>query len=597
MNPNIVTSAPLLDGAKIMIADRKSYGTVALFIFCAWVLFANLGGAALFEPDEGRNAEIAREILLLRDWVTPHYDFIPRLDKPVLYFDLVALSYKLFGISEWSARLPSALAAFACLSLTYGFARSLYGRWAALWSTLILLTSGGFFGLSRVVILDMLLTLFMTLALCCFFWGQRAVDRGNGKVPFLLMHAALGAATLTKGPIGVLLPAAVIVFHLFLTKRWMLLRHMEFALGIPLFLLTVAPWYVLVEMRNPGYLNHFFWQENVARFTTTQFRRSGPWYYFIAMLSMGFLPWSVLLPTLIVRSWKPWRDDARLLLILWIALPLLFFSLSSSKLFHYILPIYPALAIIVGAHAAEVLADSSIKTRWLLSFAAGFYFLAWFLVILALQWPEFFPSRLRPHIPAAFAGTSIPLVIGMLAVLLLVLLGIQWRLRRRQTFLYAATCMGFTLFVLCAEPIVATVASHRSSKLLAEKAASFIRDEDQLVIYEGYPSSLPFYLNIQRPIWIVWSGTKSKVLGSDYVAQRRPKPVAGYGQVLLTFEEFAALWRTSKDRFVVFVDSGDMDRFELLAGAPPRVLLKIADTVLVENRGAGRHASDDDQKR
>jgi predicted membrane-bound mannosyltransferase len=115
-------------------ADSPRYWTIALFIFSVWVFVSNLGVAALIEPDEGRNAEIAREILLLRDWVTPHYDFIARLDKPILFFDLVALSYKVFGISEWSARLPSALTAFGCLSLTYFLSRSLFGRWAALWS-------------------------------------------------------------------------------------------------------------------------------------------------------------------------------------------------------------------------------------------------------------------------------------------------------------------------------------------------------------------------------------------------------------------------------------------------------------------------------
>ena len=596
MSTNIITPAPVPDGANIATAGRNAYWTAGVFIFCTWVLFTNLGGAALFEPDEGRSAEIGREVLLLGDWLTPHYDFIPRLDKPILYFDLVALSYKFFGISEWSARLPSVLAGLACLALTYGLARSLYGAWAALWSTLILLTSGGFFGLSRVAILDMHLTFFMTSALCCFFWGQRSVDSGKGRIPFLLMYAALGAATLTKGPIGLLLPAAVISFHLLLTKRWVVLRHMEFALGIPLFLLTAAPWYVLAELRNPGYLNHFFWQENVARFTTTQFGRGAPWYYFIAVLSAGFLPWTIFLPTTIARLWKQWGGEEQLFLVLWIALPLLFFSLSSSKLFHYILPIYPALAIVVGARVTDILKDSSTQFRWLLPPAAGFYFLAAFLVILVVQWPEFLPDRLRPYIPAAFAATSIPLVIGMLVALVLALLGIKGRLWRRQKILHAATCTGFMLFVLCAEPIVTTVAFHRSSKLLAEKAASFIGDEDRLVLYEGYPSSLPFYLNLQRPMWVVWSGTKSKVLGSDYVARRRPKPAAGYGQVLFTREEFAALWRTSRERFVVFIDSSDVDRFERLVGAPPRVLLEFADTVLLANRGAGGSANDDDQK-
>ncbi len=165
---------------------------------CGFYLL-DLGGAALIEPDEGRNAEIAREILLLKDWVTPHYDFIPRLDKPILFFGLVAVSYKLFGISEWAARLPSALAALACLCITYRFASSLFGRRAGLWSALILLSSIEFFALSRTVLMDMTLTCFISLALWSFCLGQRGLESGQGKSRFLLMYFAMGIATLTQG--------------------------------------------------------------------------------------------------------------------------------------------------------------------------------------------------------------------------------------------------------------------------------------------------------------------------------------------------------------------------------------------------------------
>jgi 4-amino-4-deoxy-L-arabinose transferase-like glycosyltransferase len=575
------------------IADSSRYWTIAFFIFSAWVLFSNLGGAALFEPDEGRNAEIAREILLLKDWVTPYFDFIPRLDKPILFFDLVALSYKLFGISEWSARLPSALAALGCLFLTYGFAQSVFGRLAALWSALILLTSLEFFVLSRIVILDMLLTFFLTLALCCFFLGQRGVERGQGKVQFLLMYAAMGAATLVKGPIGIMLPAAVIVFYLVFTKRWMLVHHMRLPLGIALFLLTAAPWYILVEYRNPGYVHHFLWEENVARFATSQFKRSGSWYYFIVVLSGGFLPWTVMLPTTIANLWKRSLDGERLFVILWIALPLLGFSLSSSKLPHYILPIFPALAIVVGMTIAKVLTDSSAKTSWLLSFPAVFFFLLSIVVTFLALWPQFLPDRLQGYVHATFSGTSIRQFIAIVVALILVLVGIKRRLWGLQIFPYAATCIGFAVFILCAEPILAQVSLNRSSKQLAEKAVSFIRDKDQLVLYGGYPSSLPFYLNIQRPIWVVWSGDSRRVLGSDYVAKERPEPAPGYGKVLYIHEEFAGLWKTSKQRFVVFVDSGAVDRFERLIGTQPRILFRLGDTVLVENRGAEREDGND----
>jgi len=584
MTTPIVEPVLPVDDVSKETGGPANYWTIGLLIFSVWVLFSNLGSVALFEPDEGRNAEIAREILLLKDWVTPHYDFIPRLDKPIFFFDLVALSYKLFGISEWSARLPSALAALACLSLTYGFARSVFGRWPALWSALILLTSIEFFALSRVVILDMLLTCFLTAALYCFFLGQRGVGGGQRKIKFLLMYAAMGAATLTKGPIGFLLPAAVIFLYLLIAKRWMLLRHMEIPYGVLLFILIAASWYMLAELRNPGYLRHFLWEENVARFATQQFKRGGPWYYFLLVLTAGFFPWSALLPTALAESWKRSLKRQYLFLILWIVVPLVFFSLSSSKLPHYILPIYPALAIILGTAVANLLTESSAKANRVLWFPAGAFFLLSLVLTLAGLWPQFFPSRLQPYIHGSFSPTPIVMLVGLGMTPILALISIRKNLWAKQEFLYAATAIGFALFVLFAAPIVRTVSSIRSSKQLAEKAARFIRDEDRLVLYEGYPSSLPFYLNIQRPIWVVWSGKKSKVLGSDYVAKKRPDPAPGYGQILFTYEEFAELWKTSKHRFAVFVDSGAVDRLELLVGSPPKILLKVGETVLVENR-------------
>jgi 4-amino-4-deoxy-L-arabinose transferase-like glycosyltransferase len=301
----------------------------------------------------------------------------------------------------------------------------------------------------------------------------------------------------------------------------------------------------------------------------------------------------MMLPTTISNLWKHSLDGERLFVILWIALPLLGFSLSSSKLPHYILPIFPALAIVVGMTVAKVLTDSSAKTSWLLSFPAVFFFLLSIVVTFLALWPQFLPDRLQGYVHATFAGTSIRQFIAIVVALILVLVGIKRRLWGRQIFPYAATCIGFAVFILCAEPILATVSLNRSSKQLAEKAVSFIRDKDQLVLYAGYPSSLSFYLNIQRPIWVVWSGNSRRVLASDYVAKERPEPAAGYGKVLYTWEEFAELWKTSKQRFVVFMDSGAVDRFERLVGTQPRILFRLGDTVLVENRGAERENGND----
>ena len=562
-------------------SEPARYWALGLLLFCVWILFNNLGGAALFEPDEGRNAEIAREILLLKDWVTPHYDFIPRLDKPIFFFGLVALSYKLLGISEWAARLPSALAALACLCITYRFASSLFGRRAGLWSALILLSSMEFFALSRAVIMDMTLTCFISLALWSFCLAQRGGEIGAGKIQFLLMYVAMGIATLLKGPIGFLLPAAVIGVYLLLTKRWSLLRHMQIPLGIALLILTAAPWYLAAESRNPGYLRYFLWEENVHRFTSTQFNRSGPWFYFIGVLAGGFFPWTVLLPATITDLGKRALKGEHLFLSLWVAIPLLFFSLSSSKLPHYILPIYPPLAIILAAVIAKALTDSAVKKKRILWIPLATFCLVSFAITLTVLWPDFLPDRFQAYIHEHFSRRpAFSGIIGLqlIPVLALLITDEGWA---KQQFLYPATAIGFALLVLCANPIWIAVSLNRSSKLLAERVGPSIHTDDQLVLYGDYPSSLPFYLNIQRPIWVIAPADSSKILGSDYVARQRPEPAAGYGKVLYTREEFAALWKDSKHRLVVFIKSSAVDRLE---GRTPSIIARVGEISVVTNK-------------
>ena len=584
---------PLVEQSRAQPAGPAPLGVIALFIFFVWVLLSTLGGAALFEPDEGRNAEIAREILLLKDWVTPHYDFIPRLDKPMLFFDFVAVSYKLFGISEWSARLPSALAALGCLLLTYRFSRALWAGSVALWSTLILFTSVGFFALSRIVILDMLFTFFLTLALCCFFVGQSQVDGGKARGQFLVMYAAIGAATMTKGPIGFLLPAATIFVYILLTRQWLLLRHMELPFGILLFLTLSASWYLLAEARNPGFVHHFLWEENFARFATTRFNRTQPWYFYILTLPAGFFPWSVFLPGALAGLWKLPLTRERLFLALWAGWPLLIFSLSSSKMFHYILPIFPPLAMIVGESIARAF-QMSPKRLVLAAFPVISLLLLSLGLVAVLIWPAVLPDPLERNIAHALPQIAILPVAGVFVLWILAVAAYRTRLWRNQPVLYTATAATFALFIQLSEPITAAVADYRSSRLLAEKSAPYISASDQLMLYGGYPSSLPFYLNIQRPIGVVWSGTKRQVLGSDYVARKRPDPAPGYGRILYTYDEFIELWKTSDRRILVFVDSGAVNRFQQLVGTPVRVLSDVGDFVLFENKGARQVRNPDD---
>src|SRR6266404_5922869 len=272
-------------------------------------LFYQLGGAALYEPDEGRNAEKAREILVLNDWITPHENFHAVLDKPIFYYWLVALSYKLFGVSEWSARLPSALAAMACAWLVYCFARARWGRGEALWAVLILLTSTEFFLMGRIVIFDMTLTFCQTLALTFFYEAAHADSVARRRIFCAIMYLALATGTLIKGLIGVMIPGMVIFFYMLLGKRWEILRRIYLIPGVLLFFAVVLPWYLQADARNPGYLSYYIWQEHFGRYATVDFDRSEPWYYFIFVGLIGFFPWTFLLPILAKDHWKKTLND------------------------------------------------------------------------------------------------------------------------------------------------------------------------------------------------------------------------------------------------------------------------------------------------
>ena len=542
------------------------FGLLTLF-----VLFHNLGGPALFDPDEGRNAEIAREILVTGDWVTPYYDFLPRLEKPVFFYALTALSYKLFGISEAAARFPSAAAAFAALLLTYFFARRLLGAWPALWSGLVLLTCVEFSTFSRIVILDMTLAFFITLALSAFYLASAAERGGKKRAYYFLMYAALGCATLVKGPIGLVFPGMIVAAYLAVRRKWSAPLEMELGWGLLIFFAIVAPWYAWAEIRRPGYLAYFLGQEHFARYLTPYYQRAKPWYYFFVVLAGGFFPWTFFLPSLARRLWKKSLDDFSLYLLLWAVVPFVFFSFSRSKMAEYLLPVYPALAILAGKTIADALERWEV---WLLSLAWQALNLVALCFLLGFLWPQLLPADAH-EVLLQLPATAIA------AIALLALIILPWTtwttFRQNRERLFPPACLVFFLFFLFAHQFVEPISFIRSYKELAAKSAPLIRPGDQLVIYDSYLPSLPFYLRIDKPIWIVTPENAGDVMGSFYVAEKKPPAAPGYGKVVFTPDEFQREW--SSRRLLVFVKQR---RLTELGDA--KVLLRSGGIALVTNR-------------
>jgi 4-amino-4-deoxy-L-arabinose transferase-like glycosyltransferase len=324
-----------------------------LAIAIAIVWFANLDVRKLQHPDEGRYAEIAREMVASGDWVTPRLNGIKYFEKPPLQYWLTAAAFRAFELDEWTARLPGALAGFLTI-LIVGYVGSIVAsKTAGAYAALALAGCVWPFGIAHLVTLDALLTFWLTAALGAFLLAQHwRADATRSRRWMLVAWAATAGGMMTKGLVALVIPFATLVIHTLLTRDRTPWSRVELLRGLALFLLLAAPWFVVVSARNPEFARFFFIHEHFERFLTTEHRRTGAWWYFLPMLAIGLLPWTGVFLWGLRRSWtEPVAAGSfawtRFCLV-WCAFVLVFFSISGSKLPSYILPIFPAAALVLG---------------------------------------------------------------------------------------------------------------------------------------------------------------------------------------------------------------------------------------------------------
>jgi len=291
------------------------------------MFFFRLGSRPLWNIDEGKHAVTSKEMVLSGDWITTTLYGENFYDKPILFNWLVALSFLVFGFTEFAARFPAAILGLGCVGVTYLLGRSMFGPTTGFLGGMILATSGMFIVLSRSVVHDISLVFFMTLALFFFYLGYTSEQRR--KTYFLLFYASLGFAVLAKGPMGVLLPGLIIGLLLLLKGKLRFLKEMEMGWGVVVFLIVAAPWYVLISLNNSDYAGYFFIENNIMRFLSLEARHARPFWFYFPVLLGGFSPWSFFLPLAFIRvfrgGWKS-MNERTLFLILWFGgdLPFLF---------------------------------------------------------------------------------------------------------------------------------------------------------------------------------------------------------------------------------------------------------------------------------
>ncbi len=458
-----------------------------LLVLLAGVLwFALPGYRDLVDPDEGRYAEIPREMVASGDWLTPRLNGFRYFEKPALQYWLTAASISLLGNTTAAARLPVILLAFLGALWALFVGGRLFGREAGLYAFLLLCSGLMYHVIGHLNTLDMAVSVFLFLGIGAFLLAQSTRDDPRATRNWMLAGwAALALATLTKGLIGLVLPGVALVLYSLWQRDLALWRHLHLGKGLLLYVAITAPWFIAVSRANPGFAHFFFIHEHLERYTTTVHHRDEPLGYFLPILLAGSLPWiwSSLRALLTPAFPERWRgggvDPVRFLWIYSVGI-LLFFSAGDSKLPPYILPLFPALALLAGRRLAR---HPDLRGD-LAGFAVTVGLFAWGVMAVTGFHDYESPAALAAYRQWLLAAT------GVLALAL----GVAFFLRRRALPALSVLALG-GLLALRIAGLGFQTQTHRSSHALAEAIVAQAGRDVPVYNIGAFYHSLPYYLD------------------------------------------------------------------------------------------------------
>lgn len=541
---------------------RMQVRMVLLFSFSLAILyFSSLGTIPLLEPDEGRYAEIPREMLSSGDYVTPRLNGVAYLEKPPLYYWGTAVSMRVFGETEFGARCFTAAVSVAGILLTYWMGAALGGWRTGLYSAIVLSTSVYYYVIGRLNTIDMTLAVLLVLSIFPAFLYHSG--KRESRAFLLLSYGASGLAFLTKGLVGVVFPLAVMVLWLVFSRRYREYAKGISPVGLGIFLAIVLPWTYLVQQANPDFLWFFFVHEQVLRYTSNIHHHGAPFWYFLPIVAAGFVPWVAFLPRVVLAVRQASRDffprDALALLLSWTLFILLFFSLSGSKLPTYVAPIFPPLAVLFGRGLEmwEAREDGAIRCRFPLALSVV-------LAAAIIVAPSFSRHRvdLSDWASIIFAPAALILLWGMIP-LFLRRLGAE----RVVFFSFLLTALFLTSIN---RPAGAFLGSYKSVRGLSAVLARNLGPEDVVAQYGTFRQGLPFYTG-RRTILVDQTGELE--FGADRAVDR-----ADY---FLGDREFLRLWNSPRRVCCVF----KRDAMPLIEGKFPehQLLYRSDEGILICN--------------
>jgi len=334
----------------------KSYIVPIVLVLGCVVLFGfNLGDLSLLKGDENYYFSSSRRMIIDGDWITPHYHHHIRFEKPILYYWVVALFFKLFGANWVAARLTSLLFGTLTVLIVYLLGLRFFTREKAIFSSTILATIFLFFSYTRLAVIDIMFLFFITLSLFLFVKGEREKKRSA----YLFSFVSLGFSVMAKGPLGLAIFSLTVLTYIIITKKYRLLREMNLPLGVIILLLISLPWPIIMyQIHGQEYLHHIWKIEAVDKAVGSILNlhdiKNLPLFaikylgYYIPVVIFAFAPWGLLLPFSIFKKIKANKRADSVFILSWFWVVLLFFSVASFKHTHYMLLLSPPLAMIIA---------------------------------------------------------------------------------------------------------------------------------------------------------------------------------------------------------------------------------------------------------
>lgn len=474
---------------------RTRTDVLLLVAFCGFLFFYGLGAFGLVGADEPRYAQVAREMLSRGDWVTPTLQGKPWLEKPVLYYWQAMLAFRVAGVSDYAARVPAAFDAVFLIAGIYWFLRR-FRPGTETDGTLITASCAGVVGFAHAAATDMPLAATFGISLLCWYaWYD-----GRNRLHLAAFYIVLALATLAKGPVALALSAVIIFLFAAVRRDWRAIWCTLWIPGVALYLAAALPWYVAVQLRNPEFFRFFILEHNLARFSQDVYHHHQPFWFYLPVFLLAMMPWTLVLVVTVVEQVRlRWLDDRKdsfgtekswaLFLLIWMFVPVLFFSASRSKLPGYILPAVPAGALLVADYLARRRGRERSFSLWL---AAAQGIVCGLLIFAALCASSIAMNHHVLRGPGTYIRAAISAVFA-LGIGAALLSGSAVRLLRPTTLF--AVVVSVAAAIRFAAPVIDAT---QSARPIAESIRAFSREPVPIALYKinrMQQYGLEFYLN------------------------------------------------------------------------------------------------------